>query len=554
MNEDNENQKNFDFLDNNKTKDNDKKIVKKDKVNTLNTDVVYLPVSSENLADYIANGFIGLLTKKDKVEDLQSKIWPKFITYTQEELANIEFFEDTVLVSLDKKFVSLIKSDLSINCIDKIFFESENLKKEFLATFRIMDDVPIEHFIFEVNEDLFNTKLKISKNNKEIINNNEEKDSQINNKLVSTSYVYGVLNYLREINNGTNVIQYIKDFSLNNSRQSIIKTIKQIGSIEEQNQEQIFLEEIINLLFNYHKSKEIESNNKLLSMLEKNILEKKDKINIDLVKKTFSKLRDVLDGIEEREELSDEKNKIIFRAFYLSIIVKNEEDFLDTVNRFNSGVIVTLVAFIFYSLKSGFRSSKVWRRNKEEYNILHKISNLIFSGNSLTFSASSLQFTKLNTVKREILLQNEVLLLLENKANPEFSHIQTQIEIIKKKGKQRYSDPIPYFNSEGRPTIKISLLDEQKNNDIDLILYEYKTYFSNKFSIIIETDILLDSIDIELAKDKINEVRFNCLVNIIENNDKIKLIATNLLETLDDAELEFGIQKLIEAKKALLKE
>ena len=272
-----------------------------------------------------------------------------------------------------------------------------------------------------------------------------------------------------------------------------------------------------------------------------------------MTRKIFSKLRDVLDGIENREDLADEKNKIIFRAFYLSIIVKDEESFLDAVNRFNSGTIVTLVGYIFYSLKSGFRASKIWRRNKDEYHILHKISNLIFSGESLTFFASDLQFTKLNTVKRVIFLQNEALLIDEKKANPEFSHIQTQIEIIRKKGVHRYSMPIPYFNKAGRPTIKISLLDNNKKNDIDFILYEFKPNFSNKSSIIIETDILLSSIDADLTKDKINSVRRNCLVNIVEDNDKISLIATNLLETLDDAELEFGIEKLIVAKKLLLK-
>mgnify|MGYP006196458139 CR=1 FL=1 len=51
---DKEKQKNLNFIE--EKKDLDKY-----------PDIVFLPVSIENLADYIANGFVGLLTKKDKV-------------------------------------------------------------------------------------------------------------------------------------------------------------------------------------------------------------------------------------------------------------------------------------------------------------------------------------------------------------------------------------------------------------------------------------------------------------------------------------------------------
>ena len=83
--------------------------------------------------------------------------------------------------------------------------------------------------------------------------------------------------------------------------------------------------------------------------------------------------------------------------------------------------------------------------------------------------------------------------------------------------------------------------------------YEKSLIMLFGYSIIIETDILCSTTGADLSKENINRVRLNCLVNIIEDNDKIKLIATNLLETLDDAELEFGIEKLIVANKILLK-
>ena len=90
MNEDNENQKNFDFLNENQEKDDtDTAKVKVNKLTIIDSNKVYLPVSSENLADYIANGFVGLLTKKDKTEDFQSKVWPKYISFLKVKLVKI---------------------------------------------------------------------------------------------------------------------------------------------------------------------------------------------------------------------------------------------------------------------------------------------------------------------------------------------------------------------------------------------------------------------------------------------------------------------------------
>ena len=54
----------------------------------------------------------------------------------------------------------------------------------------------------------------------------------------------------------------------------------------------------------------------MLSILETNILEK-GKINLDLVKKAFSKLRDVLDGIEEREEFQMKIRLFLEHFIYL---------------------------------------------------------------------------------------------------------------------------------------------------------------------------------------------------------------------------------------------
>ncbi|OUV63494.1 MAG: hypothetical protein CBC82_04360 [Cellvibrionales bacterium TMED122] len=512
-------------------------------------DIVFLPVSIENLADYIANGFVGLLTKKDRVQDYQSTFWPKYRFYDTHQLKSIHLKEDTALISIDKKNTRLFQDNLSMLNVSDIFFPSKEIMKEFLATFKIMDDVPVLYFSFKVDEDLF----KLNANKKEIKLEKIYEDKNKSLKLFTTAFIYAIISYFRSINDSSNIVSLVQELNLENAKSKIYEIFEKVANVEKISVEKYFLVEILNIFLRYHKQEELNSNNKILQILKELSDESSNFNQKDLVKKTILKLKNIFDGISERDSLNDEDNKIVLRAFYLSLIVKGEEDLVDASNRFNSGKIVTLVAYLFYFLRKGYRSCSLWKKDKREYNNLHQISQLLFSGKSITFSASNIEFTKVNTIKRDIFLNNSFFIKSERKPDPEFTHIQAQIDIIRKKVKERYSEPIPFFDELGNPKIKISQLAENKEYDIDFILYEFKPEFSEKPSIIIETDIFVDEFSKVVLKDELNIIRKSYLVNIIEDKNVIRLFATNLLETLDDAELEFGIKKLAEAKNYIKK-
>lgn len=533
---DKEKQKNLNFIE--EKKDLDKY-----------SDIVFLPVSIENLADYIANGFVGLLTKKDKVQDYQSTFWPQYKYYDTHQLKSIHLKEDTALISTDKKNTKIFQDNLSMLNVSDIFFPSEEILREFLATFKIMDDVPVLYFSFKFDENLF----KLNSHKKDIKLEKISEDKNKNLKLFTTAFIYAVISYFRSINDSSNIVSLVKDISLENAKFKIYEIFEQVANVKKTSIEKYFLVEILNVFLKYHKQEELNSNNKILQILKEFSDESTNFNQKDLVKKTILKLKNIFDGISERDSLNDEDNKIVLRAFYLSLIVKGEEDLVDASNRFNSGKIVTLIAYLFYFLRKGYRACSLWKKDKSEYNSLHQISQLLFSGKTITFSASDIEFTKVNTIKRDIFLNNSFFIKSERKPDPEFTHIQAQIDIIRKKVKERYSEPIPFFDTLGNPKIKISQLAENKEYDIDFILYEFKPEFSEKPSIIIETDIFIDEMKNVLLKEELNFIRKNYLVNIIEEKKIIRLFATNLLETLDDAELEFGIKKLVEAKNYIKK-
>ncbi len=133
---DKEKQKNLNFIE--EKKDLDKY-----------SDIVFLPVSIENLADYIANGFVGLLTKKDKVQDYQSTFWPQYKYYDTHQLKSIHLKEDTALISTDKKNTKIFQDNLSMLNVSDIFFPSKDggKGKYLLYVGRVAIEKNIEEFL-----------------------------------------------------------------------------------------------------------------------------------------------------------------------------------------------------------------------------------------------------------------------------------------------------------------------------------------------------------------------------------------------------------------------
>ena len=300
---DKEKQKNLNFIE--EKKDLDKY-----------PDIVFLPVSIENLADYIANGFVGLLTKKDKVQDYQSTFWTKYKFYDTHQLKSIHLKEDTALISIDKKNTSLFQDNLSMLNVSDIFFPSKEIMKEFLATFKIMDDVPVLYFSFKVDEDLF----KLNANKKEIKLEKIYEDKNKNLKLFTTAFIYAIISYFRSINDSSNIVSLVKEFNLENAKSKIYEIFEKVANVEKTSVEKYFLVEILNIFLRYHKQEELNSNNKILQILKE--LSDESSNQKDLIKKTILKLKNIFDGISERDSLNDNDNKIVLRAFYLSLNCK----------------------------------------------------------------------------------------------------------------------------------------------------------------------------------------------------------------------------------------
>ena len=133
-----------------------------DKLNTY-----FVPLDKTMLPEYLSSGFIGLTSSIEPDSDIQSLSFPKVsVLESIDEIAHdlcLEITSIKTAIKAKKKTFKYLMLDgpIKISNIKKIIFFDQQSKDNFIASFSMLPDLPVDLFEFEVQEKT--NKLKPSR-------------------------------------------------------------------------------------------------------------------------------------------------------------------------------------------------------------------------------------------------------------------------------------------------------------------------------------------------------------------------------------------------------
>lgn len=524
-----------------------------DKLNTY-----FVPLEKTLLPEYLSSGFIGLTSSIEPDSDIQSLSFPKVsVVGSIDEITHDLCLEITSVKSAipaKKKTFKYLMLDgpLAISNIKKIIFFDQKTKDNFIASFSMLPDLPIELFEFEVREKT--SKLKrsrvlppASKITQRALHVNHL--TSLNIAVVGLYKKLNIdFNYSSKITGSTpfeicyeltekvldevQLSKEIQEYEFQLLRLYIF-SLKKLGISDNG--------ELINIKFS---SQEIIKEMTLHASSQKPIrfVTHEETIN-PVIPRILDKTQNILIGIESPSELSD-KDRVLQRSIFLACISDNQESLDHHINSLNAGKTVAAIAefLTLFRDKTNYLAGSLWRNNRDELDKYLMLSENI--ANSSNYSVISSLEQNLNGFgsQSKLLINGSEIASKEIKPDPELMIVVERLKSFKFNPKPGPNDSIQINvqNNGFKVPITLSMMPcsvtkEKRNLIINALIPNSANLFDKKSS----RAQLLEIIHSHMVS-----------IGIIGNN--LEISRSQLADTLDRDELQHHIELIAAAYTEIL--
>ena len=524
-------------------------------MNKLNT--YFAPIEISMLPEYLGSGFIGLLSSVEPDSDIQSMGYPNVSVLEElDNVAQIVCFEintnQTAIKSKKETYKYLmLEGPISISNIIRIIFFDKDVKDNFVASFSMLPDIPIDLFELVVYEK--KKKHKVSKS----------KPSKIKQSITSlhvnklTSLNIGIVELYKKLDLNFSFTSKEKNITPHVICNEIIATIltqlplsKDIDSYEFQLLH-LYIHSIKKLgrtdngelLNNRSSSQEIikEMSLHASSSEPTELMGNTENIN-PIIPRILDKTQNILLGIESPTELND-KERILQRAVFLASISDNHDALKHSIDSLNAGKIVSAIAelLVLFRDRTNYLSANLWRNDRQEFDKYLLLSERIANSQSYSINSSKTE-NKVDFGAQSTLVINGLeISSKEIKPDPELMIVVERLKTFK-------------FNPKpgAKGSININVL---KNNiKVPLVVsLESCPITTEKRNFIISGIIpnIAQLMDKKITRNKLLQITHRHMVSIGIINQDLEISRYQLADTMDRDELQHHIELLSTAYSAL---
>ena len=384
--------------------------------------MIYLPLSTRALGEYLSSGVIGVFSSSDPHPDMQNILFPNVIGYPEFPPIPFEVIlqvEDSLKAYRGKKEKNvysdtgskLYKGPIPISKVQKITFQSENSMKQFRNAYSAFPDVAVDLFELDVETSTSPVETSVSPVEPDLLSNITSSDVSLTPKTEYNRFEVGeVCPFPKKMLHTPSVasmfIGYAKTISLlatpdiEQQNEYGLKSQFELqssllDSLVEYVGEAIAPSSSVNLLIaEYFKAIEdgninhISKGATIVSVIKKRLstTKKSSSTKSENVLSFLNSLEETLLGFKDSPVMADQPNTILQRAFYLSCIVDSFEDLDSLRPQKKVGRITNAFAHYFLCCRQtfSFTIEDVWRKNRKNLDRLLEASISLYNAKSIS--------------------------------------------------------------------------------------------------------------------------------------------------------------------------
>jgi hypothetical protein len=508
------------------------------------SNIYFVPVEYSMLSEYLSSGFIGLTASKEPDSDIQSLGFPNVsIVNDLSDVAHevcLEIEVPQTATKSSKKSYSYLKGPVSIARINNIIFFDRVTQQNFMNSFSMLNDLPIE---------LFNltTRERPNLNKASILSLSESKSANNTHLYINelTTLNIGIVEAFCHLSEEFEIDLNIKIPKSQISPEDIYKKIvssllKEIKLFKKTPQFSFDLLELyLNAVSAGHTTPDnssVSSEEVLHSMKEQISPPDEESAANVYLNKFIDKTNLIMIGMTKAELMDDQPNLALQRAIFLAITRKSIKS-LDNIDRnLKLGVVVGALAklLIIFRSKISDLPKELWRKDRKQFdNYLltseqiaqqnkYVLNTQLISRNTKFSSNTIISINDIEVCSREVEASAEVLTLVQRLRSLRFKPTPAPDGSISIK-----------LKIEGGPTIPIKL--EVKDCPIT----------SLKRNIVISTHVsgLTNVLDKKKTRLEFLQLMHNHMVSVgLIDKKVIEISRYQLADTLDRDELLHHIE------------
>ncbi|MDC0648844.1 hypothetical protein OAP75_03030 [Candidatus Pseudothioglobus singularis] len=524
-----------------------------EKINTY-----FVPLKISMLPEYLGSGFVGLTSSLEPDDDIQSLGFPKIsVLDSIDQITHdvcLEITSVQIAIQAKKKTYKYLMLDgpIAISNIQKIIFFDQEEKDNFIASFSMLSDIPIDFFQFEVQKKSNQSKSSKAKPTKTKLNLSTLYLNQFTTLNIAIVELFKRLNidfsYTAKTNNTSPfeichdlIITVLGKIHLSKDIEDYefqlldlyICSLKKLG-ISEKN-------ELIN--------KRITSDELLMEMVNTATIQEPIKLNGHLEKinpiihRILEKTQNILIGIELPSELSD-KERVLQRALFIATITDTHDALEQQVKSLSVGKNVAALAefLILFRQKINSIAPDLWKKNKEELNKYLSLSENIASTDNYSISSFIKQNTNDFGSQSKLRINHSEIASKEIKPDPELMIVVERLKSFKFNPKPGPNESIQINVQKNGFKVPITLsmmpcsvTKEKRNLIMNALIPNCSNLFDKKSS---RTDLL--------------EIIHYHMVSIGVVEKSLEISRSQLADTLDRDELQHHIELIAAAYTEIL--
>jgi len=379
-----------------------------DKSNTY-----FVPISISSLPEYISSGFIGLTSSVEPEYDIQSLGYPNVSVVNSLDEATldvcIEITTPEIAIESKKKSYKylILNGPISIARAERIIFFDQEMKDNFIASFSMLPDIPIEFFELVLEE-----RKIIPKVSKASPPRSDRYFNIADSANLVTSLNIAIAEFYRKMDLKLNDLQL--NFSIKGSKLDtqtichglILKVLNELNFSKKTKEHEFDMLVLYfwatssvkiskNMLSSQYIVNQMMSSTEIPSIVEELQDDKKhtrahtNEIN-PVIPRILEKTQNILLGIESPDPITDDKF-VLQRAIFLACISDNYEALQNWVENLQPHKTIVGIAtlLVISRTRVNFLPSELWRKDKDQFN-----HNFLLSEQIVREKSFSLKITK----------------------------------------------------------------------------------------------------------------------------------------------------------------
>jgi hypothetical protein len=393
------------------------------------THTYFVPTHAKQLAEYFSSGFIGYVLSLDAEDDLQSLSFPQLCVVNALTAVKAPIFLE-VNSRLASKAApkalqpyALLAGPVSIASIQRVHFATAAEKTNFLASFSMMPDLPLDLFTLQHSE----MNHEVAVDSLDLTTLPKIRQAKSPSPLSRTpghlaSLVVAIREAVFQFNEDIDVQLSCKVKPLNRveaCKKVVNALLEAIGALA------VTPDNSFKFLFGYLQAVEHLSEHKTITAQQiidavSQQIKAEPKDAASGVLKILEKSKNILLGMEERKDLNDDQNALVLqRAVYLACTLDNVA-MLDVVkkNIKISNVIESLARLLLlFRSRLSHIDGNLWRQDRAQLDAVLGATEQILATNHLQLDVIKAPHLKELDIQQQIVM-NKVVIADRNIALP----------------------------------------------------------------------------------------------------------------------------------------